>query len=267
MHRLIDVTGFVGRWPFRTIPRSELSDLRRLAGRLGLERVVVSSFENLFWENAFDAARETARLVCDDALLEHFPMVNAAFTGVFEDLLRLHEEFPFRGIRLLSNYHGYSLDDPLVDGLLAWTQARGLVVQVFRRISDERLHHILKVPAVPEDELVRLARRHPHQRFIFSGLSYAEIGIIAGALELAGHVWFDVSRCRGPEGWPERLVADVPAERLVFGSLWPLQVIRSTSEELIHAVMDPAAKAAILHDNAAMLLDAEVKAVSESLHS
>ncbi len=262
MGRVIDVSGFLGRWPFRTIPRSGVDDLRALADKLGIERVVVSSFENLFLENAFDAARETARLTHEDDLLVHFPMVHAAFPGVLEDLLRLHEDFPFRGIRILSNYHDYSLDDPLVDGLLSWTQAKGIVVQVFRRIADERLHYILKVPAVPEDEMVRLALRHPHQRFIFSAVNYAEIGSIAGSIDMAPHVWFDVSRCRGPEGWPERLVADIPAERLVFGSLWPLQVLRSTSEALIHAPIDEATRSAILHDNAATLLCVEPAAAT-----
>jgi len=46
----------------------------------------------------------------------------------------------------------------------------------------------------------------------------------------------------------------VPARRIVFGSLWPLQVIRSTLTEIIHAPFDEQTRAAILHDNAAAML-------------
>ncbi len=262
MQDVIDVAGFLGSWPFREIPRASRDDLKALAGGLGLRRVVVSSFENLFWENAFDAARRTADAVEGDELLVHFPMVNAAFPGALDDLKRLYEDRPFRGVRLLSNYHGYSLADPAVDDLIAWTHQQGLVVQVFRRIVDERLHYMLRVPPVPDDELKGLAQRHPEQRVIYSALWWAEIIGMADALGNADHVWFDVSRCRGPENWPVRLVEAVPAGQIVFGSLWPLQVIRSTLEEIVFAPFDGQAasegdtRAMILHDNAAGLLSA-----------
>ncbi|MBN1347362.1 MAG: amidohydrolase family protein [Phycisphaerae bacterium] len=254
MQAVIDVAGFLGDWPFRRIPRSSREHLHTLAGECGLERVVVSSFENLFWENAADAALATAESTARDKLLVHFPMANAAFPSVVDNLMRLHDEHPFAGVRLLSNYHGYSLDGACVDDLLAWTQAERLTVQVFRRIVDERLHYILKVPHVEEDELVRLAERHPEQRFIYSGLGYGEIVSVAEATGCPKHVWFDTSRCRGPERWPQKLVEKVPPDRIVFGSLWPLQVIRSTLQELRFAPLDETTRAMILHDNAAALI-------------
>ncbi len=254
MQPVIDLAGFLGRWPFRDIPRASRDHLHTLAGQLGLRRVVVSSFDNLFWENALDAARRTAESIDGDKLLVHFPMVNAAFPGALDDLKRLYDERPFRGVRLLSNYHEYSLADKAVDDLIAWTQQRDIVLQVFRRVVDERLHYMLKVPPVPDDELRGLAERHPGQRFVFSALWFAEILAMAEALGPADHVSFDVSRCRGPEAWPVKLIEAVPARRIVFGSLWPLQVIRSTLTEIIHAPFDEQTRAAILHDNAAAML-------------
>ncbi len=254
MPDVIDVSCFVGRWPFRSVPRSSRDHLHTLAGQYGLRRAVVSSFENLFWENAADAARQTAVSVDGDPLLVHFPMVNAAFPGALDDLKRLHDEWPLRGVRLLSNYHGYSLGDGAVDELIAWTRSAGIVVQVFRRIVDERLHYILKVPPVSDDEMRRLAERHPEQRFVFSALWFGEIIGMGEAIGHADHVWFDVSRCRGPENWPVKLVDAVPARQIVFGSLWPLQVIPSTLQELVYAPFDDETRAMILHDNAAGLL-------------
>lgn len=254
MQDVIDVSGFVGAWPFRSIPRSSRDDLQTLADGLGLRRVVVSSFENLFWENASDAARQTAVAVEGDPLLEHFPMVNPPFPGALDALKRLYDEHPFRGVRLLSNYHRYSLDDPAVAELIAWTHSRNIVVQVFRRIVDERLHYMLEVPSVPDDQLWALAERYPEQRFIFSALWYGEIVGTAHTLGNPDRIWFDVSRCRGPENWPAQLVEEVPARQIVFGSLWPLQVIRSTLAEIIYAPFDDATRAMILHDNAAALL-------------
>lgn len=254
MQPVIDVSTFLGSWPFRQIPRATRDHLHSLAGTLGLARVAVSSFENLFWEDASDAAQRDAESFADDALLVHMPMINAAFPGALDDLKRLYDQRPFLGVRLLSNYHGYDLADPAVDDLIAWTQLQGLIVQVFRRIVDERLHYILKVPPVPDDALRGLAERHPQQRFIFSALWFAEILGMADAIGHAGHVWFDVSRCRGPENWPVKLIEAVPAAQIVFGSLWPLQVIRSTLQEIVLAPFDDATRAKILHDNAAGLL-------------
>lgn len=254
MQNVIDVSGFLGDWPFRQIPRASLDDLHTLAERCGLKRVVVSSFENLFWENAPDAAIRDAERFEDDDLLVHFPIVNAAFPGALDSLKRHHDERPFPGVRLLSNYHGYSLADPAVDDLIGWTREKELTVQVFRRIVDERLHYMLEVPPVPDDELKDLARRHPEQRFIFSAFWGAEILGLAGEMGRPDNVWFDVSRCRGPENWPVKLVEEVPASRIVFGSLWPLQVIRGTLEEINLAPFDEKTRSAILYDNAASLL-------------
>jgi predicted TIM-barrel fold metal-dependent hydrolase len=254
MQAVIDVTGFIGNWPFRHIPRAKRDDLHTLAGRLGLRHVVVSSFENLFWENAADAAEETVESIETDPLLVHFPMVNAAFPGAIDDLKRLYEKRPFPGVRLLSNYHDYPLTHPAVDELIVWTRQQGLVVQVFRRIVDERLHYMLKVPPVPDDEIVGLARRHPEQRFIVTALWFAEIVEAVKQLGTVDNVWFDTSRCRGPEDWPLKLVEALPPEHIVFGSLWPLQVIRSTLEEIVLAEFDDTVRAKILCDNAAGLL-------------
>jgi len=254
MPEVIDVAVFLGRWPFRNIPRSSRDDLHHVADRCGIRRVVVSDFDNLFWENATDAARQFADTVAGDDRLVHFPIVNPPFPGALDDLRRLHDERPFCGVRLLCNYHGYSPDHPMVDRLIEWTRPEGLVVQVFRRIVDERLHWMLRVPPVPDDPLVNLVTRHPDQRFILSALWFGEITRLFDAMGRPGHVWFDVSRCRGPEEWPVKLLDTVPADRIVFGSLWPLQVIRSTLEEWIHAPIDPSVRATVLHDNAARLL-------------
>jgi predicted TIM-barrel fold metal-dependent hydrolase len=256
MPEVIDVSGFLGRWPFRGIPRSSNDDLHRQAERLHIRKVVVSSFENLFWENAADAAREFARSIEGDELLVHFPIVNPVFPGVLDDLKRLQDERPFRGVRLLSNYHGYSLTDPAVDRLIDWTRRQGLIVQVFRRIVDERLHWMLKVPPVPDEQLNDLVRRHAEQQFIMSALWFNEIAGLFETMGKPAHVRFDVSRCRGPEEWPAKLIASVPGGQLVFGSLWPLQVIRSTLEELLHAPIDEGSRSMILSQNAAGLIGA-----------
>lgn len=254
MCEVIDMTGFVGVWPFREIPRSSREHLHSLAGQLGLERVVVSSFENLFRENWPDAAEETSRSIETDPLLVHFPIVNAAFPGALDDVKRLYEARPFPGIRLLGNYHGYPLDHPDVDALLAWTWEKGILVQVLRRIVDERLHYVLKVPCVPSDELVGLARRHPEQKLLYGALWFNEILQMAELTERAENVWYDVSRCRGPEFWPEQLIEAVSPERVVFGSLWPLQVIRSTLQEIRFAGFGNEIRDKILYGNAADLL-------------
>jgi predicted TIM-barrel fold metal-dependent hydrolase len=188
-------------------------------------------------------------------------MINATFPGALEDLKRLYERHPFAGVRLLSNYHGYSLGDAAVDQLIDWTQGQGLVVQVFRRVVDERLHYMLKVPPVPDEELKDLAQRHPQQRFIFSALWLAEILALTEAMGKPQHVWFDVSRCRGPEEWPLKLVEAVSPEQIVFGSLWPLQVIRSTLGEILYAPFDDRTRAMILRENAESLIGIESKRV------
>jgi len=157
-----------------------------------------------------------------------------------------------RGLRLLPNYHGYRLSDESVERIMRLARDRNMIVQVFQRIADERWHYLLKTPPVAMDDLQYFTARYGDQRLLLSGLG--AFGPIAARVDQAESIYLDTSRIRGPQFGMETLHKDVRFDRIVFGSLWPIQMIEASLWQIGAARIDESIKRAYLHDNAASLL-------------
>lgn len=82
-----------------------------------------------------------------------------------------------------------------------------------------------------------------------SGLSIGNITEIRDKLATSPRVWLDVSRVRGRLFAIEQLTRAVGAEKLIFGSLWPIQMIAPVLRPIEEAAVDAAQCAAILGGN------------------
>jgi len=249
---IIDATAWVGTYPFRGIPNSSLDDLDAKAAALGVSRIVVSPFDSLFWENNLDGFDAWRDRLDGKKHLEHWPVVNPAMASQIRRLERLAGRENLRGVRLLPNYHGYSLSDPCIEPLMHVAETCGLVVQLFQRIADERWHWMLHTPAVAWDQIAAFLTEYPSHRILLSGVQ--TFSAAAEPIRRMPHLYVDISRMRGPVFAVEKLLAALPADRIIFGSLWPLQIIEATLWQIQTARVPEKAKRAILHRNFDCLL-------------
>jgi predicted TIM-barrel fold metal-dependent hydrolase len=67
-------------------------------------------------------------------------------------------------------------------------------------------------------------------------------------------LYADLSRLRGPQFAIEKLVNQLPVEKLVLGSLWPIHIIEATLWQVTTAKISPEIQRQLLHDNAQHLL-------------
>ena len=246
---VIDVAMWVGQYPFRQIPHSSLDDLRGKLAELRIERAVVSGYECVFAENNLDAYRAWAERLSGDASLEVWPVVRPGMTHGLEKLLDQHRP---RGLRLTPNYHGYHLYDRSAERIMNLARERGMIVQVFQRLADERWHYGMKVAGVEQGELEYLTARFGEQPLLLSAMT--SYGSIVSRLPQCPNLYLDVSRVRGPQFAIEEMAKKVPTDRLVFGSLWPQQIVEATLWQVTTAKIDDAVRTALLRDNAARLL-------------
>lgn len=223
---VIDVSVWVGSYPFRGIPSSSIGDLKVLCNRLGISQVVASSFENLFWENGLDAYEMWQEELADEDWCEHWPVVNPAMPGQIRAVKELVERFRPGGLRLLPNYHSYSLQENCVRELMCLAREKRLIVQVFQRIADERWHWMLRVPAVEQEQLEAFAGEHTDQPIIISGTN--QPALFSRHMHNDNQLYVDTSRIRGPVFAFEELIRTIPADRILFGSLWPIQIPQAT---------------------------------------
>lgn len=248
----IDVAAWVGTYPFRHLQHCSVVDLRRQMEKSAIGWVIVSHFNCLFNEDSPAAYLRAVEEVGEVAGLELWPVINPSRPSQLSNFDRCLDIEPARGLRLLPNYHGYSLADPCVGELVEWAVSRGMIIQVFQQIADVRWQWMLTVPPVPLPELLNFCTTYTAAKILLSGVD--RLAALAPVFPAGERLYADTSRLRGPQFAVENVVKSIPVDRLVFGSLWPLQITEATLWQIRSAAIPPAERRQIMHENAMVLL-------------
>jgi predicted TIM-barrel fold metal-dependent hydrolase len=250
---MIDVNVWLFRWPFRRLPDDEPEALvRRLRG-LGVTEAWAGSFDALLHRD-LAAVNDRLFTTCrahGAGYLRPFGAVNPLLPDWREDLKRCHEQHRMPGIRLHPNYHGYTLDHPSFADLLSEAGARGLIVQIALKMEDERtLHPLIKDLKTPDPGPLAELLARPRQPPV---VLLNALGNLRGEplkrLLSVPRIWVDIAMLEGLAGL-ERLVAQVGADRLVFGSHAPFYYADSAHLKLKESVLIPEQAEAIRQENA-----------------
>ena len=253
----IDVAAWLGAYPFRGIPGSAVDDLKQKMRALTIERAIVAPFEGIFWENGLEAYERLADQCAGDDQLEVWPVVRPSR---IHGLAKLLDRYRPRGLRLTPNYHACRLSDSAVKDVMAIARDRGMVVQVFQRIADERWHYLLHTPPVEQFDLDYLTSCYAEQIILVSGMN--AIAPLASRLRQIPGLYADLSRIRGPQFAIEQMVKSLPVEKLVFGSLFPIQIIEATLWQITTANIDAAQKRQLLVENASRMFSEAASSVA-----
>ena len=168
---IVDSNVYLSRWPTRRLPCEETSEV---VAQLKKKSHLVHSA----WAGSFDGllhhdiSSVNARLVSEckthgQGVLVPFGAVNPTLSGWQEDLRRCAVEHEMPGIRLHPNYHGYTLDVPVIQELLDLCLQYDLVVQIAIMMEDERTQHrLMRVPPVDANPLIQLIQARPSLRVV-----------------------------------------------------------------------------------------------------
>jgi predicted TIM-barrel fold metal-dependent hydrolase len=252
----IDTNVYLSRWPTRRLPGDETPRLVDKLRAYGVAQAWVGSFDALLHK---DVAAVNARLADEcakygDGLLVPFGCVNPMLPDWEDDLRRCHEVHKMPGIRLHPNYHGYKLDEPAFERLLAFSAERGLLVQIAVRMEDPRTQHrLLRVDDVDVELLIKLLPKLPNLRVQFLN---ALNGVRADALDrliTAGQVYVESAMLEGVGGISQ-LLRHVPGDRLLFGSYFPFFAWESAKLKLQESPLAEEQRRVIETTNAESLL-------------
>jgi len=253
---IVDVNVSLSRWPLRRLPCDETPRLVAKLKEHGVAQAWAGSFDGLLHR---DIAAVNARLADEcrrwgEGILLPFGSINPMLPDWTEDARRCREDLHMPGIRLHPNYHGYGLKDPIFSEVLALAEKHGLMVQLVARMDDVRVQHpLMRAPDVDLKPLADLLGGRPRLRLVLlngSGLLRGDERKRLGALR---NVWMDIATLEGVGG-VAALLQDVPLERIVFGSHFPLFCFESALLKIRESDFTAQQSAAILHENARRLV-------------
>ncbi|MBL9126683.1 MAG: amidohydrolase family protein [Verrucomicrobiales bacterium] len=253
---LVDTNVTLGRWPLRRLPDDEP---RRLVDRLrrhDVREAWAGTFDGLLHKDLASAntrLAETCRRF-GRGLFVPFGSINPRAPGWEDELARCADVHRMPGIRLHPNYHGYRLDDPIFAALLEAAARRGLLVQVALVMEDERMMHPLsRVEPVDPQPLAAVLRAVPNVRVhLVNALRTLRAKPLLDLLS-TGRVTVEISMLEGVAGL-ERLLSQVPAERVLFGSHAPLFYFESALLKLRESELGSRALRLVTAENARTLL-------------
>ena len=253
---MIDFCCAIGPWAFRRLPVTTSDGCRKALWREKIDRAVVSSLAAVLYKNPHEG---NVQLIEEIGRASRtfipFAVLNPMFPGWEEDLRRCREELGMRGLRLYPNYQGWSLRRREARALVRAAAAIGWVTVVSIRLEDERFHHWrMKVKPTPVADAARLALAVPEATVILSGGTYLEIEAFFRAVGDASNAFAEIGWVKSPLEAVKACVEQFGAERLLFGTNFPLDVPWCGTAKIRRADIPEAAKAAILGGNAARLL-------------
>lgn len=216
---MIDADVLAGHYPFRPFPHpsQDPHQIKDYLQARGIQRACLSSLHAAFYTDPQQGNAELLPQIIGDDFFLPVGVINPSLHNWRDTLARCVEGYGCRLVRLLPNYHLYSLADGFVTDFLAEATRRRLVVTIVKRLEDERMHHLLmKVPGVENSEIVALAQRYPHPLVILSAY-LTEIKELAAA---GSQLYFDIAFAESMNTMP-RLTEGVAVDRLLFSTHTP----------------------------------------------
>jgi len=249
MYRVLDVNTYLGHWPFRSLPAGDAAGLLSHMGGSGISASIVTPMSSVFYKDCLAGFREMISQISSSDRLFPLAVVNPAFPGWEEDLASM-VDMGAVGVRLFPNYHGYRPFHGEATRLIRIASEMSLPTVITFRIQDERSHHwLVKVPPLSVMDVKRAISAVEGARFILTNVTWAEVEALADIMD-SSQTFVEISSLKGPIFAVERLLERLRADRIIYGSAFPMQYFECTLLRVTMAQVSDELKRKILYENA-----------------
>jgi predicted TIM-barrel fold metal-dependent hydrolase len=244
--KAVDLNCLVGHWPFRKLHKNTLEDIQNVHRANNIDGGYVASLNSIFYNDPFEGDEELHEILKDADGYHHVLTINPKLLEFEEDIKEGIERFGIKGVRIYPGYHGYSLDDKDLAELCRILKENDLPLFLPLRMEDPRLNYIITPGTIAMDEVKGFLKSFPENKIILLTAFVSELKQLEDEIKDHSYVKFDTSGLKDTLFSIENLTAVFPAEKIVYGSLYPLYTFRSTYFLIKHAEVSEEVKAKIL---------------------
>jgi predicted TIM-barrel fold metal-dependent hydrolase len=231
----VDVHAYVGPYPFRYVPHPDPEILVRVLDREGVDAAWVGHLPSAFWRDPTpgNTALYTALAPFEGTLMP-VPTVRPDWPRWEHEVARAAEAGA-PAVRAYPPQWGLGPDAAAMVELADACAARGLVLLLTTRFEDLRQRSRLDVAGDLQAAAVRAVARASRAAVVVTAAGREFIEEVHWGLtpDERRRVWYDISWIWGPpEDHLAHLVRTIGAERLVFGTGWPLRLTQAPAANL-----------------------------------
>ena len=247
---IIDSNVYYGCWPFRKCGYDDFSCIKRRCERNGVNSMLVSSVNAIFYEDPFEAEVKLHEAIADEKGARHVLSVNPEASGWEADLGMAVREFSPVAVKVFPGYHGYSLQGRDLSRVFELAGKHDMPVIIAPCVEDVRVTHMIRQAPVPVDKLGVLLGTYRDNTIILSNMSFADIMGLRPNILSRDKVYVDTAGLKFISFAIEKLLKVYPKEMLIFGTQCPLYVQKGILNEVIREKLPEDVMRSILHDNA-----------------
>ena len=251
----IDVSAFVGSYPFRRVPGTSPEALLEAMDRTGIDEAWVSHLPGIFWRDPAAGNAWLLEAVRAHPRLRPVLAVHPDIDG-WEAVLRAAISAGAPAVRCDPTFHGIGPAGPGMRALAAACGRESIALLLAMRLEDGRQRHPNDHAAeLPAAAVRALVRAHPRVRIIVTHADrpFVEEVHFGSTPDEASRTWWDVSWIWGPpEDHLETLLRTIGPARFLFGTGQPLRLPENAVAKLDLLDLEPADRRAIEAGNAAV---------------
>jgi predicted TIM-barrel fold metal-dependent hydrolase len=248
----IDVSSFVGAYPYRKVPGTSPEDLLRAMDRVGTDEAWVSHLPSVFWRNPAEGNPWLYQTTERQARFRAVPAVHPGLAD-WERTVAEASSVGVPAVRCDPMYYGLDPTGPELRALVQRCGQTQVPLLLAVRLEDARQRHpndrAGELPPwavrtlIRIDSRVRLLITHADRPFI-------EEVHFGSTPEESARIWWDIAWIWGPpEDHLETLLRTIGAERFVFGTGQPLRLPETSVAKLDLLDLSKEQRAAIENGN------------------
>lgn len=254
----IDVSAFLGAYPFRRVPGTSPEQLVAAMARVGIGEAWVSHLPGIFWRDPHEGNAWLLECCRRHPRLRPVPAVQPEMPG-WQAVLAEARAAGAPAVRADPTCYGIAPAGPAMRALVAACADAGLPLVLAVRLEDARQRHPNdSAPELPAAAVRALVRSHPRVRLLVTHADrpFVEEVHFGSTPEEARRLWWDICWIWGPpEDHLETLLGTVGADRFVLGTGQPLRIPENGIAKLDLLDLSPGDREAVESANACRLRD------------